>query len=138
MAFDALGFNWTTQEYVTRSFDERINDLHKYKQMHGHFILKIHEDRSLYQFCADVRYSLKQVEKDGREKLTEERIAMMILASIGEMHSGITLLFEFLSKRGASSAKGNEALLYGRIIFKLGNQLLFRRGEMAVCFLALS
>ncbi len=34
-AFDAIGFNWTT--YVTRSFDERIEDLEKYKRTHGHW-----------------------------------------------------------------------------------------------------
>jgi hypothetical protein len=28
-AFDAMGFNWTSQEYVTRSFDKRIDDLEK-------------------------------------------------------------------------------------------------------------
>ena len=39
--------------------------------------MKIHEDRSLYQFCADVRHSLKQVEKDGTRKLMEERIARL-------------------------------------------------------------
>ena len=71
---DALGFNWTTHEYVTRSFDERIEDLKKYKQTHGHLNLKIHEDSSLYKFCADVRYSLKQYEKDDTKKLTKERI----------------------------------------------------------------
>ena len=76
-AFDAIGFNWTTQEYVTRSFDERIDDLHQYKQTHGHVGVKKHEDSSLNQFCADVRYSLKQVEKDGTRKLTEERIARL-------------------------------------------------------------
>ncbi len=71
---DALGFNWTTHEYVTRSFDERIEDLKKYKRTHGHFNVKIHEDSSLYKFCADVRYSLKQYEKDDTKKLTKERI----------------------------------------------------------------
>jgi hypothetical protein len=76
-AFDAIGFNWTTQEYVTRSFDERIDDLHVYKQTHSHVSVKKHEDSSLYQFCADVRHSLKQVEKDGTRKLTEERIARL-------------------------------------------------------------
>ena len=33
---DSLGFNWTSQEYVTRSFDERIEDLKEYKRTHGH------------------------------------------------------------------------------------------------------
>jgi hypothetical protein len=35
-AFDAIGFNWTLQEYVTWSFDERIEDLEDYTQMHSH------------------------------------------------------------------------------------------------------
>jgi hypothetical protein len=74
---DALGFNWTSQEYVTRSFDERIEDLKEYKRMHGHLSLTIHEDSSLYQFCAGVRHSLKMAEKDGTRKLTVERIARL-------------------------------------------------------------
>jgi hypothetical protein len=76
-AFDAINFNWTSKEYVTRSFDERIDDLEEYKQTHGHVNVKQHEDSSLYQFCADVRHSLKHVEKDGTRKLTVERIARL-------------------------------------------------------------
>jgi hypothetical protein len=56
---DALGFNWTSQEYVTRSFDERIEDLKEYKQTHGHLRLKRLKDSSLYHFCAGVMHSLK-------------------------------------------------------------------------------
>ena len=88
---DALGFIWTTQEYVTRSFDERIHDLEKYKQTHGHLSVKRHEDSSLSQFCTDVRHSLKQVEKDDTRKLTVERIVR--LDALGfEWISGVTLL----------------------------------------------
>jgi hypothetical protein len=64
-AFDAMGFNWTSQEYVTRSFDERIEDLHQYKKTHGHLNVNRNEDNSLYQFCVGARHSLKQFEKDG-------------------------------------------------------------------------
>jgi hypothetical protein len=71
---DALGFNWTSQEYVTRS---RIDDLEKYKQTHGHLSLKRLEDISLCQFCLGVRHSLKHVEKDGKRKLMVERIARL-------------------------------------------------------------
>ena len=39
--------------------------------------MKRNEDNSLYQFCEGVRHSLKQVEKDGRRKLTEERMARL-------------------------------------------------------------
>jgi hypothetical protein len=66
--------NWTSQEYVTRSFHKRIDDLEKYKQKHGNLSVMKHEDNNLYHFCADVRHSLKQVQKDGTRKLTEERI----------------------------------------------------------------
>jgi hypothetical protein len=76
-ALDAMGFNWTSQEYVTRSFDERIEDLEEYKQMHGHLSVNRHEDNSLYQFCAHVRHSLKQPEKNGTIKLTGERISRL-------------------------------------------------------------
>ena len=71
---DALGFNWTSQEYVTRSFDERIEDLEEYKRTHGHLYVKIHEDNILSQFCTNIRYSLTQFEKDGTRKLMGERI----------------------------------------------------------------
>ena len=63
--------------YVTRSFDERIDDLEEYKQTHGHVNVNRHEDCSLYQFCADVRHARKKVVKDGTRKLTEERIASL-------------------------------------------------------------
>jgi hypothetical protein len=73
-AFDAIGFIWTSQEYVTRSFDERIEDLEEHKQMRGHVNVKIHEDNSLSQFCAQVRHARNKVVKDGARKLIEERI----------------------------------------------------------------
>ena len=76
-AFDALGFNWMSKEYVTRSFDERIEDLNEYKKTHGHVNVNRHEDSSLYEFIVGVRHSLKQFEKDGRRKLTKERIARL-------------------------------------------------------------
>ena len=67
---DALGFIWTMQEYVTRSFDERIKDLKENKRTHGHLNVKIHEDNSLFKFCSNIRYSLIHFER----KLTGERM----------------------------------------------------------------
>ncbi len=46
-AFGAIGFNWTSQENVTRSFDGRIDDLEEYKQTHGHVNVNRHKDSSL-------------------------------------------------------------------------------------------
>ena len=76
-AFDALGFIWTSKTYITRSFNEWIEDLKEYKRTFGHVNVRRNEDNSLYQFCAEVRHSLKQVEKDGTRKLTVERIARL-------------------------------------------------------------
>jgi ATPase subunit of ABC transporter with duplicated ATPase domains len=76
-AFDAIGFIWTLKTHVTRSFDERIEDLKKYKKTHGHVNVNRHEDSTLYQFCADVRHSLKHFEKDGTRKLTVERMTKL-------------------------------------------------------------
>ena len=89
-AFDAIGFIWTSQEYVTRSFDERIEEHEEHKQMRGHVNVKIHEDKSLGQFCKDVRKARnKKGEKDDMMKLTEERIArLMLSASSGETEPG--------------------------------------------------
>jgi hypothetical protein len=77
LAFDAIGFNWMFREYVTRSFDERIEDLEEYKQTHGHLNVKRHEDDNLYQYIAGIRHSLKKVEKDRMRRLTVERIARL-------------------------------------------------------------
>ena len=73
-AFDAMGFNWMSKEYVTRLFDERIEDLEEYRQKHGHVNVKAHKDSSLSQFCADVRHSLNKYEKNGTRKRPEEHI----------------------------------------------------------------
>ncbi len=67
----------TSKTLVTKSFDERIVDLKEYKQTHGHVHVTRKEDNSIYQFCVDVRYSLKQSEKNGLRKLTEERMARL-------------------------------------------------------------
>jgi hypothetical protein len=77
LAFDAIGLNWMLGEYITRSFDERIEDLEEYKQTHGHLNVKRHKDDNLYQFIAGIRHSLKKLEKDRTRKLTVERIVRL-------------------------------------------------------------
>jgi hypothetical protein len=59
-ALDAIGFNWTSQEYVTRAFDEWIKDLEEYNRSHGHVNMNRNEDESLSRFCAEVRFSPKK------------------------------------------------------------------------------
>lgn len=76
-ALDAVGFDWETQEYVTKTFDERLLDLQEYKTKHGHCNVRIAEDQSLGQFCANVRYTRRRPGKEGTRKLTEDRIAKL-------------------------------------------------------------
>jgi hypothetical protein len=77
-AFDAIEFVWTSREYVrTRSFDERVQALEEYRRTHGNVNVKIHEDNSLVKFCANVRHVRKNILKDGKMKLAEERMATL-------------------------------------------------------------
>jgi hypothetical protein len=64
-----IELDWT--EYVTRSFDERMQELEEYRQTHGHVNVKIQEDNSLQ--ARTQAFS----EDDGTRKLTEERIARL-------------------------------------------------------------
>jgi hypothetical protein len=63
-ALDEIGFDWSSKEYATRSFDERIQDLEEYRQTHGHINVKIHEDKRLGP-------------KEGKMQLTDERITWL-------------------------------------------------------------
>ena len=66
---DALDFDCTSQEYVTKTFDERIQDLEEYRRTHGHVNVKIHEDYSLRYFCANIRQAGKKAEKMTKDRL---------------------------------------------------------------------
>ena len=76
-SLDSVGFDWETQEYVTRTFDQRLEDLQDYKSKHGHCNVRIAEDQSLGQFCANVRYTRRRPGKEGTRKLSEDRIAKL-------------------------------------------------------------
>ena len=43
-ALDSIGFNWTSMEYITKTFDERIADLQAYKLIHVHVNVRAIED----------------------------------------------------------------------------------------------
>ncbi len=42
-----------------KTFDNRMEDLKRYKEMHGHANVSIPEDKSLAEFCSSVRYAQK-------------------------------------------------------------------------------
>ena len=51
-----LGFAWDKSKYVTKSFDEKIQDLKKYKAEYGSCNVEKKHDSKLYQFCATARH----------------------------------------------------------------------------------
>ena len=56
-----------------KTFDDKMEDLKRFKETHGHANVFKPEDKSLAQFCAQVRYAHKNPGKG--LKLTDERIA---------------------------------------------------------------
>ena len=79
-SLDALGFDWTVADRgvvkETKSFEQRIEDLHAYKEHYGHVRVKVSNDRSLYYFCNEMRKARKNPEKS-RMVLNDERIASL-------------------------------------------------------------
>ena len=76
-SLDALGFNWRLNSTPRKSFEERIKDLRSYKDEHGHLNVEQSQDKSLAQFCIEVRYTRTNPGKGGRIKLNEEGIASL-------------------------------------------------------------
>ena len=75
-SFDALGFNWTTRERGAQLFAQRIDDLQAYKEKHGHVNVKKSEDRSLNDFCRNIRRARKHPEKSNTV-INDDRIASL-------------------------------------------------------------
>ena len=76
-SLDALGFDWSIKEQAAKkSFEQRIADLKAYKKKHGHVKVKRSEDKSLSDFCYNVRYARINPEKI-TTLINEERIASL-------------------------------------------------------------
>jgi hypothetical protein len=58
-----------------KTFDNRMEDLQRYKKTHGHANVSIPEDKSLFKFCTQVRHARKNPGKSKRKQLTNEHIA---------------------------------------------------------------
>jgi len=61
-------------KYMT--FDDRMEDLKRFKETHGHANVTIREDKSLDQFCNKMRLTRKN--PGNGKQLTNERIAALI------------------------------------------------------------
>jgi len=60
-----------------KTFDDRIEDLKRFKEMHGHANVSICEDKPLAQFCVQVRYARNNPSKSKRKQLTIENISRL-------------------------------------------------------------
>lgn len=58
-ALDSVGFVWTSKRPM--SFTDRIKQLRAYKAQHGHVHITPVEDKSLYHWCYNLRYSQKNM-----------------------------------------------------------------------------
>ena len=81
-SLDALGFDWSvtvSEQKTKKTFDQRIEDLRAYKKKHGHIRVKQRDDKSLYEFCYNIRKVGKNPEKstDRKLALTDDRIASL-------------------------------------------------------------
>ncbi|KAL9187184.1 hypothetical protein ACHAXT_010904 [Thalassiosira profunda] len=60
-----------------KTFEERIDELRVYKAEHGHLNVKQSENKSMSQFCCDMRYARRNPESRQGRKLTADRIASL-------------------------------------------------------------
>jgi hypothetical protein len=65
-ALDAIGFNWNPGSSSTATtkddkFFARVDKLRAYKEKHGHLNVSHKEDHSLYDFCKNLRESIRAI-----------------------------------------------------------------------------
>jgi hypothetical protein len=75
-ALDAIGFDWKSEAAQTRSdrFQDRVDALIEYKEKNGHIRVKERDDKSLFNWCTNIRSARKG--KLGLT-LTADRIAAL-------------------------------------------------------------
>lgn len=140
-AFDAIEFDWTSQKYVTRSFDERMQYLEEYMRTHGNVNVKIHEGNSLGQFCANLNVRRTLLSRRKFMELTDERIAALqskVYRGRGKWLVIYPSVTEFLSNVGLFKAGtvrpslNNQQVLLLAIKAKNGNFLFKIRRRLGV------
>jgi hypothetical protein len=74
VALDAIGFDWRGETSSHKSFQDRVNALSEYKEINGHLNVTIEDNKSLKDWCANIRSARKG--KLGL-RLTADRIAAL-------------------------------------------------------------
>ena len=99
---DALGFDWNMNSDI-KTFEQRLSDLHAYRELHGHVNVKEREDKSLYTFCKHTRYARNNPGKSGVVAITDDRIAGLDELgfdwSVGTKKKGAKKSFERLERQ---------------------------------------
>jgi hypothetical protein len=82
-ALDAIGFDWRSETTALsassrpkRNFQDHVNNLKAYKTQHGHINVKRTEDKSLFDWCSNIRRA-RNKPGEGKLKLTADRIAAL-------------------------------------------------------------
>jgi hypothetical protein len=77
-ALDAIGFDWKSETARTRSdrFQDHIDALIEYKEATGHLNVTYKANKSLYDWCANIRIA-RSKPGEGKLKLTADRIAAL-------------------------------------------------------------
>jgi hypothetical protein len=73
-ALDVIGFDWGSEK--KRSFQNHVNDLKAYKAQHGHLTVSKKDNKSLYDWCSNIRHARNKPGK-GKMKLTTDQIAAL-------------------------------------------------------------
>ena len=77
---DAIGFDWSSETKARNhqkqiSFIDRVEALREYKEKNGHVSVMKKDDRSLYQWCVNIR-SARKIPETCQKKVTADRIAL--------------------------------------------------------------
>jgi hypothetical protein len=79
-ALDAIGFDWRSETIRTREksirFLDRVDALREYKEKNGHVNVSRTTDKSLYNWCTNIRSS-RNNPGEGKFNLTADRIATL-------------------------------------------------------------
>ena len=123
-ALDAIGFDWRSETTRTRekfiSFQDRVKALSEYKEKNGHLNVTIEDNKSLNDWCANIR-NARNKPGEGKLKLTADHISA--LDAIGfdwrsettrtrkksiSFHDRVEALREYKKKNGHLSVRGKD------------------------------
>ena len=109
-ALDASGDN---KKRIRVSFQQRLDELKAYKDLHGHTNVKKTDDNGLYKFCDNIRYAYNHPDKSSTMLVNEERVAslnalgfdLVMKEQVGIFHQRLEDLKAYKLKHGHLNLK---------------------------------